>query len=85
MCTLIQGRFWKIGSYNGKPVFRQEPGGGVNNEQLFLWFGNGADAGWYISKSLLEAKKRSEAFRVKQSGSDAWSGVARAVLQSQSQ
>ena len=53
---LVQGRYFKIGVFNNRPLYRQEVPShenAVNTSQLFLYFvDQGHASGWYISEGL---------------------------------
>ena len=53
---LVQGRYFKIGVFNNRPLYRQEVPShenAVNTSQLFLYFmDQGHASGWYISEDL---------------------------------
>ena len=63
--SLVQGRFWKIGEHNGRPVWRQEKpeaDEACNKERLFLFFDSSPSMhGWYIATSL-KAKRENHAW-----------------------
>ena len=57
---LLPGLYWKIGSWNGKPVYRQEASMGPANQELFLFYMAVGDknSGWYVSvKPILNTKE----------------------------
>ena len=64
--SLVQGRFWKIGMHNGRPVWRQEAvvaDEACNKERLFLFFDDSSPSvqGWYMATSL-KAKRENHAW-----------------------
>ena len=47
---LIPGRYWKIGSFGGRPVWRQEPNPNeANSLELFYFY---SPEGWHIASSM---------------------------------
>ena len=56
------GRYYKIGSFNGQPVFRQEPMDPIepNCKQLYIGYADiGQESGWFLTETLaaLQSKK----------------------------
>ena len=53
---LVQGRYFKIGVFSNRPLYRQEVPShenAVNTSELFLYFmDQGHASGWYISEDL---------------------------------
>ena len=49
--SVIPGVYWLVGTINGWPVFRQEPAGTSNGEQLVMYHQQGE--GWYICDKLV--------------------------------
>jgi len=48
---VLQGRYWKVGYTQDRPVFRQELGTSTNDKQLYLWHSSdNIDYGWHISE-----------------------------------
>jgi hypothetical protein len=60
---LVQGRYWRVGSHNGYPVYRQEAAKlnasvGVNDKQLVLYKSK-VSKGWFVSSDTKEHPKTS--------------------------